>query len=98
MFELNSTPTFDRWLAGLKDRTIRNQLLARLARVENGQFGDAKPLTPELFELRCFFGGGLRVYYTIRHARIVLLLAGGDKGSQRRDIEKAKALLTSLED
>ncbi|WP_404358529.1 type II toxin-antitoxin system RelE/ParE family toxin [Methylotuvimicrobium sp. KM1] len=68
-----------------------------MARVENGHFGDCKPLDGRLFELRCFFGGGLRVYYTIRHEQIVLLLVGGDKSSQDRDIEKAKALLKTLE-
>ena len=97
-YELHSTPTFNHWLSGLKDRTVKNQLLSRLARVENGHFGDIKPLEANLFELRCFFGGGLRVYYTIRHTKIVLLLAGGDKTSQRRDIEKAKDLLKTLED
>lgn len=97
-YELNSTPNFDRWLTGLKDRTVKTQLLSRLARVENGNFGDVRQLTEVLYELRCFFGGGLRVYYTLRHERIVLLLAGGDKSSQSRDVEKAKKLLTTLED
>ena len=54
---LQSTQTFNRWLSGLKDRTVKNQLLSRLARVENGHFGDAKALPDNLFELRCFFGG-----------------------------------------
>lgn len=98
MFDLRSTPTFDRWLTGLKDRMVKNQLLTRLARVENGHSGDAKSLMADLFELRCFFGGGLRVYYTIRHECVVLLLVGGDKSSQRRDIEKARELLSTLEE
>lgn len=97
-YELQSTQTFTRWFSGLKDRTVKNQLLSRLARVETGQFGDHKLLDANLYELRCFFGGGLRVYYTIRQQRIVLLLAGGDKSSQSRDIEKAKAILHDLED
>lgn len=97
-YELQSTQTFNQWLAKLKDKTVKNQLLSRLARVENGHFGDTKTLAADLFELRCFFGGGLRVYYTIRNQRIILLLAGGDKSSQERDIEKAKAILNMLED
>ncbi len=97
-YELQSTRTFTRWFSSLKDRTVRNQLLSRLARVETGQFGDSKLLDANLYELRCFFGGGLRVYYTLRHQQIVLLLAGGNKSSQSRDIEKAKALLLDLED
>lgn len=96
-YELKSTQTFNHWLAKLKDRTIKNQLLSRLARVENGNFGDTKALSADLFELRCFFGGGLRVYYTIRNQQVVLLLIGGDKSSQDRDIEKAKAILHTLE-
>lgn len=97
-YELQSTQTFNQWFTRLKDRTVKNQLLSRLARVENGHFGDTKTLSPGLFELRCFFGGGLRVYYTIQNQRVVLLLAGGDKSSQDRDIEKANAILDTLED
>ncbi|MDD5266999.1 MAG: type II toxin-antitoxin system RelE/ParE family toxin [Methylococcales bacterium] len=97
-YELQSTQTFNHWFSKLKDRTVRNQVLSRLARVENGSFGDTKTLSANLFELRCFFGGGIRVYYTIRNQRIVLLLVGGDKSSQDRDIEKAKAILNTLED
>jgi putative addiction module killer protein len=95
-YELQSTQTFNHWLSKLKDRTVKSQLLSRLAWVENGNFGDTKTLAGNLFELRCFFSGGIRVYYTIRHQRIVLLLVGGDKGSQDRDIEKAKAILETL--
>ena len=97
-YELQSTQTFNHWLAKLKDRTVKSQLLSRLARVENGNFGDTKTLSTGLFELRCFFGGGIRVYYTIRNQRVVLLLVGGDKSSQGRDIEKAKAIFDTLED
>lgn len=97
-FELQSTQAFTSWLSNQKDRTVKNQLLSRLARIENGNFGDTKALSANLFELRCFFGGGIRVYYTIRSQKIVLLLAGGDKTSQDRDIEKAKAILNTLED
>lgn len=97
-YELQSTQTFNHWLIKLKDRTVKNQLLSRLARVENGNFGDTKALDANLFELRCFFGGGIRVYYTIRNQRVVLLLVGGDKSSQSRDIEKAKTILNTLED
>ena len=54
-------------------------------------------IATNLFELRCFFGGGLRVYYTVRDNRIVLLLAGGDKSSQVRDIAQATAMLNELQ-
>lgn len=97
-YELQSTQTFAQWFPKQKDKTVKNQLLSRLARVENGNFGDTKTQSANLFELRCFFGGGIRLYYTIRNQRIVLLLVGGDKSSQNKDIEKAKAILNSLED
>ena len=96
-YELQSTQTFSRWLSGLKDGTVKNQLLSRLARMENGHFGGYKPLSADLFELRCFFGAGLRVYYTIRNQQVILLLVGGDKSSQDRDIEKAQTILKSLQ-
>lgn len=96
-YELQSTKTFNNWLASLKDKTIKNKLLSRLARVENGNFGDTKALDSGLFELRFFFGGGLRIYYTLRNQQVVLLLTGGDKSSQDKDIEKAKTILDNLE-
>jgi len=72
--------------------------LARLSRVENGNFGDFKQLGDNLFELRFFFGSRPRIYYTIQDDTVVFLLAGGDKASQPRDIEKAVLLLNTLED
>ena len=96
-YELQSTPIFDKWLAKLKDATTRNRLLARLDRIETGNFGDFKQVDNNLFELRFFFGSGLRIYYTIRNGQVVLLLAGGDKSTQAKDITKSKALLLGME-
>lgn len=94
---LQSTQTFKAWLDDLKDRVTLNKVLNRLDRVSNGNFGDCKPLSGNLFELRFVFGAGIRIYYTIKDQQVVLLLAGGDKSSQSRDIEKAKAILKALE-
>ncbi|MCL2021635.1 MAG: hypothetical protein FWG81_05970 [Betaproteobacteria bacterium] len=55
-------------------------------------------MSPRLFELRCFFGSGLRMYYTMRESTIVLLLAGGDKSTQKADISRANAMLNELEE
>ncbi len=96
-YEITSTSFFDKWLKGLKDRTTRNKVLARIDRIQNGNFGDFKLLGNNLFELRFFFGGGLRIYYTIRNYQVVLLLHGGSKSSQRRDIEKARQMIQELE-
>ncbi len=96
-YEVASTYSFDKWLKELKDRTTRNKVLARIVRIQNGNFGDFKSLGDNLFELRIFFGGGLRIYYTIRNHQVVILLHGGSKSSQSRDIEKARQMIQELE-
>lgn len=98
MIEVRETPVFERWLSGLRDVAGRRRILQRLARLEMGQFGDTKALGCGLHELRMTHGPGYRVYFTYRGQTIVLLLCGGDKGSQSRDIERAKALADELED
>ena len=97
-YTLRSTKEYDRWLAGLKDSTVRIRVLARLSRVENGNFGDFKQIGDNLFELRFFFGSGIRIYYTIRDGTVVFLLAGGGKSTQAKDIDKVSLLLNELED
>ena len=96
-YELRSTKKFNKWFSKIKDATSKRRILARLARVENGNFGDFKQIHADLFELRFFFGSGWRIYYTIRGNRVVLLLVGGDKSSQQNDIQKAKELLSEME-
>ncbi len=96
-YKLRSTERYDKWFSKLKDASIKAKILARLDRVENGNFGDFKQISSKLFELRFFFGGGLRAYYTIQDGIVVFLLAGGDKSSQTKDIEKAAKLLDELE-
>ena len=95
---LRNTQPYGKWFAGLKDNSVKIKILARLARVENGNFGDCKQLGGNLSELRFFFGGGLRIYYTIRAGEVVLLLAGGNKSTQANDIDKATKILGELED
>ena len=97
-YKLRSTKQYDKWFSTLKESTVKIRILARLDRVENGNFGDFKQISPSLFELRFFFGAGLRIYYTIQNSKVVLLLAGGDKASQEKDIEKATELLKEMED
>ena len=96
-YELKSTKNFNKWFSNLRDIVAKRKILARFARVENGHFGDFKQLDSNLYELRFFFSGGLRVYYTIRNQQIVFLLVGGDKSSQQNDIKKSKRLLDELE-
>ena len=96
-YQLHATKDFNKWLRKLKDKNTKIKILARLDRMENGNFGDYKQVQTDLFELRFFFGGGLRIYYTIRDNRIIFLLVGGNKSSQQRDIQKAQSMLLELE-
>lgn len=83
---------FDIWLNS-KERTTRAKILTRLDRLQLGNFGDCKCISNGLYELRIHYGPGLRIYYAKFNNMIILLLCGGDKGSQSRDINKAKEYL-----
>jgi putative addiction module killer protein len=82
----------------LKDSSVKARILGRLSRIENNNFRDFKQISPNLFELRFFFGTGFRIYYTIQDEMVVILLVGGDKSSQEKDIAKATELLAKLEE
>ena len=97
-YRLKTTRHFDKWFAGIKDKQNKNRVLLRLNNMTIGYFGDHKQVSGNLFELRMFFGPGFRVYYTISGRKIIFLLAGGDKSTQRRDIAGAKELFEKLED
>lgn len=81
--------TFRHWLAKLKDRVAIARINARIRRLSHGHVGDCKYLKQSIMELRIDHGPGYRVYFTMRGEQMVLLLAGGDKGSQEADIERA---------
>ncbi len=82
---------FTGWLNSLRDALTRRRILQRLLRLESGNFGDCKPVGGGVSELRFFFGPGFRVYFGEDGNTIVVLLCGGDKDSQRRDIRQAQA-------
>ena len=79
------------WLQALKDRQARTRIEARIARVAVGNFGDVEPVGEGVMELRIDWGPGYRVYFARPGQVIVLLLCGGDKRTQQRDIKRAKA-------
>lgn len=81
---------FTEWLYNLRDATVRKRILARVSRLQHGNYGDCEPVGEGVSELRLFFGSGYRVYFGEQNNRIVVLLCGGDKGSQSKDIEQAK--------
>jgi len=84
--------SFTKWMCQLKDRRALGYIAARLDRLEDGHFGDSKALGEGVSELRIHHGAGYRIYFT-RHAdTVVVLLCGGDKGTQSRDIKRAKQL------
>jgi len=87
----NGNEPFTQWLYGLKDSVGRKRILIRITRLEQGNYGDCEPVGEGVSELRMFFGTGYRVYFGEDAENIVVLLCGGDKGSQQQDIKKAKA-------
>ena len=97
-YKLLTTHKFDKWFKSIKDKRTRFRIEARLNQVSNGYFGDHKLIDAQIGELRFFFGGGLRIYYTIRAEEIILLLNGGDKTSQKNDIEQSITLFNQLEE
>jgi putative addiction module killer protein len=88
--EDESTPVTE-WLQGLRDARVRAQIGVRLRRVSAGNFGDCKPVGEGVSELRVDIGTGYRVYYGKHGQALIILLCGGDKGSQQADIMRAKA-------
>ena len=90
--ELNQTDTFRKWEQNLRDQRARAAIAARLFRLANGLAGDVSPVGNGVSELRIHYGPGYRVYFQNRGGQLVILLCGGDKSSQDRDIRLAKLL------
>lgn len=82
---------FTEWRDGLRDAAMRRRIIQRILRLAEGNYGDVAPVGDGVSELRFFFGSGYRVYFGEENNRIVVLLCGGDKSSQNRDIQAAKA-------
>jgi putative addiction module killer protein len=98
VIDVRETPDFTKWLAALNDQRARLQIVRRISRVAAGNFGDAKSVGGAVNELRIDHGPGYRVYYTRRGKAVVILLCGGDKRTQSKDIRKAKEIAETLED
>lgn len=97
MYTIKLLPEFDEWLAGLKDGTVRGAVVARIARLAVGLPGDAESVGDGVTELRIHLGAGWRVYYTQRGRIVVVLLCGGTKDTQKRDIKRARKLAARLD-
>ncbi len=96
-YVIEQTNIFEKWLIKLKDRQSRYRIMQRILRMEDGNLGDIKNIDSNLYEARCFFGPGYRLYFTFKGNVILLLLIGGDKSTQQEDINKARNILLSQE-
>ena len=96
MIEIRKTEVFARWVDGLKDVRARARVLARIERLAGGNPGDVRPVGEGVSELRIDYGPGYRVYFKRTGTELVILLAGGDKTSQAKDIKTALRLARNL--
>jgi putative addiction module killer protein len=98
MFTLVRSSLFDAWMAALADQKAKARILARLASAALGNFGDCEPVGEGVSEMRVHYGPGYRVYFMRDGATVYLLLTGGDKASQKRDIKRAKSIAKALKE
>jgi putative addiction module killer protein len=89
--DANGNEPYTQWIDRLRDRQGQRRIRSCIARLEAGHYGDCEPVGKGVYELRMFFGPGYRVYFGEEGDNIILLLCGGDKDSQDRDIERAKS-------
>jgi putative addiction module killer protein len=97
MIEIRQTEAFSGWIKRLRDRNGASIIVRRIRRMVSGNFGDVSPVGEGVSELRINFGPGYRVYFVQRGAQVVVVLCGGDKSSQDKDIRQAKALAKEIE-
>ncbi|MEM0953261.1 MAG: type II toxin-antitoxin system RelE/ParE family toxin [Pseudomonadota bacterium] len=96
MYQIQQTDIFSKWLFKLKDKKAMARILVRIESLRRGNAGDSKSLGSGLHELRLHFGPGYRVYFTRQAGVVVLLLCGGNKSSQSKDIARARKILSEL--
>lgn len=96
MIEIRQTDEYESWFERLRDREVRFRIVARIRRLSLGNLGDVKPVGEGVSELRITYGPGYRIYIKQQSDTLIVLLAGGDKSSQNRDVERAKQLARDL--
>ena len=96
MITIKQTDEFARWLSGLRDNRAKQKIATRLQRLKFGNFGDVEPIGGGLSELRIHEGQGYRVYFRQNGQEIILLLCGGNKKTQQRDIRRAHEIMKEL--
>jgi putative addiction module killer protein len=98
MIQIQQTETYAKWFAGVRDRVTRARIDIRIRRLSLGNAGDTKPVGEGVSELRVDHGPGYRIYFIQRGEVVIVLLAGGDKSTQDKDIRNAKALANDLKE
>lgn len=96
MIEVRQTETFAQWFRKLRDRQAKSRIMVRIRRMELGNPGDVKSVGSGLLEARISYGPGYRLYYIMEGDALIILLCGGDKSSQSRDIKMAREMKDSL--
>ncbi|MFA5214526.1 type II toxin-antitoxin system RelE/ParE family toxin [Sulfuricurvum sp.] len=89
MYNVQQTQKFSQWLTKLKDMRARIAIVRRIERAQSGNLGDVKSVGESVYEMRIDMGPGYRLYYTMRGDEMIILLVGGDKSTQQRDIDKS---------
>jgi putative addiction module killer protein len=98
MFTILRSSVFDAWLRGLTDQRAKARILARLTSAEHGNFGNSESVGEGVSEMRVHVGAGYRVYFMRSGPAVYFLLTGGGKGSQKRDIQRAKEMARALKE
>jgi putative addiction module killer protein len=96
MYEIHKTDIFETWVKSIRDIRAKAHVQARIERLASGNPGDVRPVGEGVSEMRINYGPGYRVYYTKQSRKIVILLIGGDKKTQAKDIKKAIMLARNL--
>lgn len=96
-YKIQETEQYSKWFKSINAIEVKSRINKRIRKIStDGHFGDFKNLGDGLFELRFHFNSGYRVYYTIKGDRVIILLIGGNKDSQNRDIEEARMILKEI--
>lgn len=96
MYVIKWTHDFEHWISRLRDRPTRIRLLRRLEKAQRGLLGDVRPVGDGVYEMREFYGPGWRMYYVYQDGQLIVMLGGGDKGSQIADIQAAKFMAARI--
>jgi putative addiction module killer protein len=96
MYDIETTEDFDNWLGNIRDGLTQKVILKRIRSMSFGSLGETRSLTGGLFEAKISFGSGFRLYFVNKGERIIVLLCGGNKSTQKRDIEKAREMVKEI--